>query len=68
MAELVIGQRISCLAQNVGIQWAREKFPSLWKTARVEGSVRESKGDGNYMILFDSDSELTESHVKSLKK
>ena len=68
MAELGMGQRVSCLAKNFGIQWAREKFPSAWKTARVEGSVHKSKGDGNSMILYDGDSELMESHAKLLKK
>ena len=67
MADLVMGQRVSCLAKNFGIQWARTKYPSSWKTARVEGSVRESKGDGIYKILYDGDSELLESNVKTLK-
>ena len=43
MAELVMGQQVSCLAKNVGIQWSRDKFSSAWKAARVEGTVRESK-------------------------
>ena len=63
-----MGQRISCLAKNFGIQWARKKYPSSWKTARIEGTVRESKEDGIYMILYDGDSELLESNIKSIKK
>ena len=68
MAELVMGQRVSCLAKNFGIEWARSKYQSSWKTARVEGTVRESKGDGVYLILYDGDSELLESNVKTLRK
>ena len=41
---------------------------SSWKTACVEGTMHESKGDVIYLILYDGNSELLESNVKTLRK
>ena len=57
--KLVEGQSVFVLARIFGTEWAKKKFGTSWKSARIEGKLQKYiKDKGMWVIYFSFDSSV----------